>query len=118
MKPKLLLPDRSGAMHDPLEVAEWLDGMGDRSGEAIGESFHDAADVMRGLVARASIVAGTEATPWPLADVLDKLAAAADHLLRDHDCDAHGYEGILAARDAARRAAAALRASLAPAPKR
>jgi hypothetical protein len=45
-------------------------------------------------------------TPWPLRDVLTRLADAADHLLKDHSCDAHGYEGLGDARDAARRYAA------------
>ncbi len=40
--------------------------------------------------------------PWPLVDILRKLADAADHLLTDHDCDAHGWEGVTCARDAAR----------------
>ena len=40
--------------------------------------------------------------PWPILEVLERLAAAADHLLLDHGCDAQGYEGIGAARDAAR----------------
>ncbi len=46
--------------------------------------------------------------PWSVPDTLAKLADAADHLLKDHDCDAHGYEGVAAARDAARRMAARL----------
>lgn len=41
-------------------------------------------------------------TPWPLFEVLRRLCDAADHLLRDHDCDVHGYEGIGLARDAGR----------------
>lgn len=44
-----------------------------------------------------------EAEPWPLADVLARLCAAADHLLGHHNCDCHGYEELVAARDAARR---------------
>ena len=40
--------------------------------------------------------------PWSLLDVLARLTAAADHLLKDHDCDTHGHEEIAAARDAAR----------------
>lgn len=43
--------------------------------------------------------------PWPLHSVLEKLADAADHLLRDHCCDSHGYEEVCAARDSARRIA-------------
>lgn len=40
--------------------------------------------------------------PWALYRIVERLADAADHLLRDHDCDAHGYEAVNAARDAAR----------------
>ena len=40
--------------------------------------------------------------PWSLLDVLARLTDAADHLLKEHDCDAHGHEEIAAARDAAR----------------
>lgn len=32
-------------------------------------------------------------TPWPLADVLERLADAAEHLLGDHNCDDLGHEG-------------------------
>lgn len=41
-------------------------------------------------------------TPWPLAEVLTKLCDAADHLLKDHDCDAHGWELVGSARAAGR----------------
>lgn len=40
--------------------------------------------------------------PWPLRDVLERLATGADHLLREHDCDQHGHEELAAARNAAR----------------
>jgi hypothetical protein len=51
----------------------------------------------------AVLVEGPESDgPWPLRDVLVKLADAADHLLNNHDCDGHGYEEIGYARDAAR----------------
>lgn len=39
---------------------------------------------------------------WPIRDVLARLAEAATHLLTDHDCDAHGYEGLQHAVVAAR----------------
>jgi hypothetical protein len=32
--------------------------------------------------------------PYPLRDVLTRLAGAARHLLNDHDCDGHGYEEV------------------------
>lgn len=46
-----LIEDRAGDKHDPFEVAEFLDGQGDRANAAIGEALHDAADVVRGLAA-------------------------------------------------------------------
>jgi len=42
-------------------------------------------------------------TPWPLRDVLIRLVAGADHLLVDHNCDQHGYETLMGARDSAKR---------------
>jgi len=45
---------------------------------------------------------------WPTPDVLRKLADAADHLLRDHNCDNHGCEEIAVCRDRAREVSAAL----------
>jgi hypothetical protein len=39
---------------------------------------------------------------WPVRDVLLKLAEAAEHLLRDHDCDRLGHEGVQMAAKAAR----------------
>lgn len=47
--------------------------------------------------------------PWPTADVLARLADGADHLLRDHGCDKHGYEGLGIARDRGRVIAATIR---------
>ena len=38
---------------------------------------------------------------WSLPATLARLAGAANHLLRDHDCDAHGYEGVISALRAA-----------------
>ncbi len=32
--------------------------------------------------------------PWPTCEVLKTLVLAAEHLLRDHDCDVHGHEEI------------------------
>lgn len=37
--------------------------------------------------------------PWPLPDVLAKLIEATEHLLKQHDCDAHGHEEYRAAAD-------------------
>jgi hypothetical protein len=52
---------------------------------------------------------------WPIADVLERLADAADHLRQDHDCDALGHEGVLYAAQAARAHVKLLRAALSPA---
>lgn len=49
-------------------------------------------------------------TPWPLTACVHRLCDAADHLLHDHNCDTHGYEEVIAARDAARGHIAALEA--------
>jgi len=40
--------------------------------------------------------------PWSLVEMLNTLAAAVDHCSNQHNCDCHGYERTLAARDAAR----------------
>lgn len=55
-------------------------------------------------------------TPWPVQDVLRRLADAADHLLRAHGCDVHGYEGITIAAQEARKLADALTAALRTSP--
>lgn len=46
--------------------------------------------------------------PWPLVDVLNKLADAADTLLRKHDYDGHGWEEVGRCRDEARIIAAVI----------
>jgi hypothetical protein len=38
---------------------------------------------------------------WSVPAFVARLVGAANHLLSDHSCDAHGYEGVTAARDAA-----------------
>jgi len=57
------------------------------------ETLRDCAELMEAL---------RMDQPWSLTSVLKRLADAADHLLDAHDCDAHGYEEVGAARDAAR----------------
>lgn len=42
-------------------------------------------------------------TPWPLHDVLSTLISGAEHLLRDHMCDAHGHENLQRAVAAGKR---------------
>jgi uncharacterized alpha-E superfamily protein len=41
--------------------------------------------------------------PWNVVSCLSRLADAAEHLLRDHDCDQHGWEEANAAMKAARK---------------
>lgn len=38
-------------------------------------------------------------TPWPLVAVLGTLLEASEHLLKDHNCDRHGWERVVYARD-------------------
>jgi hypothetical protein len=52
---------------------------------------------------------------WPIADVLERLADAADHLRGAHNCDAPGHEGVLYATQAAREHVKILRSAPAPA---
>lgn len=47
-------------------------------------------------------IVAMQATAWPLHSVLKRLADAAEHLLHDHDCDNHGWEGVGYAVEAAR----------------
>ncbi len=61
-------------------------------------------DTPRGPVR--TVDAADRSEPWPLRDVLTKLADAADILLRDHDYDGHGHEEIAVCRDRAREIAA------------
>lgn len=43
--------------------------------------------------------------PYPLPDVLRSLADYAQHTLDVHNCDHHGYEGVMAAVERARQLA-------------
>jgi hypothetical protein len=56
-------------------------------------------------------------TPWPVTSVLRRLADATDHLLKDHDCDQHGWEGVTVARDRARAIADAIEQQPSGAPR-
>lgn len=71
------------------------------------EATSDAPPALRELLVK------WQSTPWPLVAVLRRLADAADHLLRVHDCDAQGWEGIGVARDKAREIADGLEGALA-----
>jgi hypothetical protein len=48
--------------------------------------------------------------PWPVHDILVRLAKAADHLLDVHCCDDHGYEEVKVAAEQARLCAARMKA--------
>lgn len=50
--------------------------------------------------------------PWPLPDILAKLIEAAEHLLRDHDCDYHGHESYRVAIEYGKISLTNLRAGL------
>lgn len=49
---------------------------------------------------------------WPLIDSMDRLAAAATHLLDDHNCDEEGNEEVRFAIATARQVAAAVRSAM------
>jgi len=66
------------------------------------------ATALRGLVE-----AFGQGEPWSLLETLSKLVGAAEHLLGDHACDAHGWEGVDQAAKAGRRHIEAIRAALA-----
>jgi hypothetical protein len=69
----------------------------------IGEpKFEKDARLLAGFVLAGdtSLEAGSD-SPWPVREVLGVLADAANHLLREHDCDCLGWETIEAARQAA-----------------
>lgn len=51
---------------------------------------------------------------WPLSDVLLKLCEASDHLLKHHDCDSHGHEGITLTVEYGRKYAVMIQQALAP----
>ena len=55
-------------------------------------------------------------TPATVPDLLERLAEAAEHLLHDHDCDLHGWEGVERSVRQAREAAVRIRAFMAPSP--
>ena len=70
------------------------------------------ATVNRGIQTEVFIMARPD-QKWPLADVLDKLADAADILLGRLSYDGHGHEEIALVRDLARQDAAQIRNSIA-----
>ena len=55
---------------------------------------------------------------WPLPDLLERLAGAVEHLMHDHNCDAHGWEERDGASMRAREHAKRLRALLPPEPEK
>jgi len=50
--PTTLIADRNGEKHDPLEVAEFLDDLGERSNGAIDDALFSAADVVRWMYSK------------------------------------------------------------------
>ena len=55
-----LVADRIGNKHDPAEIADMLDGFGDRASEAIGDDLHVAADIVRALTYRVRLLSPTD----------------------------------------------------------
>lgn len=53
------------------------------------------------LKARVALLEAID-TPYPLTEILGHFIKASDHLLHDHSCDAHGYEVLGGATEAAR----------------
>lgn len=74
--------------------------------------FSKAVPQLIDEVVRLRIAMGADQN-WPLADVLEKLADVAKHLLHDHNCDSHGHEEARAAGIKAREYALAVRTALA-----
>jgi hypothetical protein len=73
-----------GMAEDHKKICEATRPVGD-AGMALLSEMRELRDVL-----------GTD-LPWPMVDVLARLVASARHLLGDHACDAHGYEGLDAA---------------------
>lgn len=73
-------------------------------------AIEEAIAQERGEADRRMAVLHGVAEPWPLADVLDQLVKAAEHLIHGHDCDRHGWELTEGAMLRAEAYAAALRA--------
>lgn len=87
----------------PSEIdryARWTDEHGVRRARFDGEEFV-AAEL--GDIAMLSATRKLRATAWPIPMVVWRMANAVDHLLHDHACDAHGWEGVTYALDAARK---------------
>lgn len=52
MSDKLLFSDRNHVKHDPIEIAERLDQLGDRACDGDNDALFSAADVVRSMLAR------------------------------------------------------------------
>jgi hypothetical protein len=86
------------------QIAEkWLDEYMPNSAKSRREFL---TPLLAALLMSTSAEASREALrmddPWPIPDILKKLADATEHLLTEHDCDGHGYEAYEAAVRAAR----------------
>jgi hypothetical protein len=96
----------AGSPCTPEEAIDFFDAAHDDRGWLVAKLRERPALTEEQARVFAPIVAA-QSTPWPIYSVLQKLADAADHLLRGHGCDRHGYEEVEAARDAAREILAA-----------
>jgi len=74
----------------------------------------EAAARAQGAAEERGALLGTD-QPYTVLDCLTQLADAAQHLLSDHDCDAHGWEGVTYVMRAARAHADRIRARAAAA---
>lgn len=90
------------------EEAEWLRARSDERGALMVEAIRQRDR----LAAALDAVLGQDRT-WPARDVVVGLAKSVDHLLRDHDCDTHGWEETQRCRDEAPRLLAALDTAIA-----
>ena len=99
----LVLPVACGSR---VDAAQHLADAGARADRDLGEARGQLA-ALHAAMSSVNVGRGY-AEAWFLTRVLRRLADAADHLLNDHSCDAHGYEGVVSARDAAREHADAL----------
>ena len=120
-----LAADDAGVRLDADEMREVIEALDERE-RAIGRerTRADAAEVdrdalraecerLRAIVSPtaatwAPVITSMQCEAYSLASVLRTLVAAAEHLMHDHNCDAHGWEVTNAAMKAGRAALDAL----------
>lgn len=78
------------------------------------QGWREDADVDRLNAEREAFRVQLLGRAYGLPSAIERLCVGADHLLNDHNCDAHGYETLIAARDSAREMLQVLNAYLAP----